>query len=138
MYIRLTVKSDVDFDTMCEKVVEEMGDVYSNRWVSEEATEYSGVDALHCLTLTNLYIKIQIFLSVGFVGFALKSPLFCTRNGFFCKNFYCIFFSSVQLMIYFIDCAADFMSEEYLSRFYCIDAAATCNFHILAHCSMEI
>ena len=31
MYIRLTVKSDVDFDTMCEKVVEEMGDVYSNR-----------------------------------------------------------------------------------------------------------
>lgn len=30
MYIRLTVKSDVDFDTMCEKVVEEMGDVYSN------------------------------------------------------------------------------------------------------------
>ena len=75
MYIRLTVKSDVDFDTMCEKVVEEMGDVYSNRWVSEEVTEYSGVDALHCLSLPNLYIKIQIFLSVGFVGFALKSPL---------------------------------------------------------------
>ena len=87
MYIRLTVKSDVDFDTMCEKVVEEMGDVYSNRWVSEEVTEYSGVDALHCLSLPNLYIKIQIFLSVGFVGFALKSHCSAQGMDFFARTF---------------------------------------------------
>lgn len=31
MYQKLTVKADVEFDTMCEAVVEEMGDVYSNR-----------------------------------------------------------------------------------------------------------
>jgi len=30
IYLRLTVKSDVDFDTMCEATVEEMGEVYSN------------------------------------------------------------------------------------------------------------
>ena len=32
MYLKLTVKADVEFDKMCETVVEEMGEVYSNRW----------------------------------------------------------------------------------------------------------
>ena len=31
IFTRLTVKSDVDFDTMCETTVEEMDEVYSNR-----------------------------------------------------------------------------------------------------------
>ena len=31
IFLRLTVKSDVDFDTMCENTVEEMDEVYSNR-----------------------------------------------------------------------------------------------------------
>ena len=31
MYLKLTVKSDVEFDVLCEDVVDKMGDVYSNR-----------------------------------------------------------------------------------------------------------
>ena len=38
MYHKLTVKADVEFDTMCEAVVEEMGEVYSNRWEMEGDT----------------------------------------------------------------------------------------------------
>ena len=34
MYLKLTVKSDVEFDVMCEEVVDKMGDVYSNRSIS--------------------------------------------------------------------------------------------------------
>ena len=59
MYLKLTVKSDVDFDVMCEDCVDQMGEVFSNRSV----THYCKLH-INCISyrksLSNfLYNKIE-------------------------------------------------------------------------------